>query len=284
MRFGAAVLALVFLLAAGSAARQPGQTSEPGEVLIIAHRGAAGHAPENTLEAFSLAIQHGADMLELDIRATADGELVVIHDERVDRTTNGTGLIRELTLAQIKELDAGYTFSPDGKSFPFSNRGVTIPTLLEVLQAFPDIPLLLDVKDLEPAGTQAFIQLLKEAGALERSVIGCFDDQIMASIQALNVQLPLAAANRQIAAFYTFSRVGLAAWLRPDFQILSIPPSKGILRLANPVLVRTARTLGLQVWVWTINDQESIKYYLALGVDGIITDYPDLARQELDNR
>ena len=275
---------MVILLSAGSALWQPGPAPDLTQVRIIAHRGSAGHAPENTLEAFALAIQQGADILELDIRATAGGEFVVIHDEQVDRTTNGTGLVRELTLAEIRELDAGYTFSPDGMSFPFRGQGVVIPTLREFLQTFPCIPLLLDVKDLEPAGAQALFKLLEDKGALERSAIGSFDDGIMRDIHAVNSQISLVAANQQIAAFFAFSRVGMANWLRPDYAILSIPPTKGVFRLANPVLIKRARQLGLQVWVWTINDEESINYYLDLGVHGIITAFPDLVRKELDKR
>jgi glycerophosphoryl diester phosphodiesterase len=115
---------------------------------VIAHRGASGYAPENTLSAFELAIAQGADALELDVRLTADGVPVVIHDATLERTTGRPAKVGDLSLDQLLEADAGERFSPDrGKTFPFRGRGLLIPTLQDVLRAFPATPLLIDLKE-----------------------------------------------------------------------------------------------------------------------------------------
>ena len=102
---------------------------------LFAHRGSSGTMPENTIEAFVAGIEAGADCIELDVHATSDGEIVVLHDEHLGRTTNGAFLVREITLEQLGQLDAGHTFSTDGKSFPYRGKGMRVPTLDQVLQA-----------------------------------------------------------------------------------------------------------------------------------------------------
>ncbi|MEA2722260.1 MAG: glycerophosphoryl diester phosphodiesterase [Gemmatimonadales bacterium] len=141
---------------------------------VIAHRGASGSAPENTLEAFDLALRQGADAFELDVRLTADGVPVVIHDPTMERTTARRHSVAGETLAQLREADAGARFSPDGgRSFPFRGSGVVIPTLAQVLDTFPDMPLLLDIK--ESRAQAAVRQLLLEKRAADRTVLASDD-------------------------------------------------------------------------------------------------------------
>ena len=118
-----------------------------GNPLVMAHRGGQGLWPPNTLFAFERAVEMGADILEMDIHASADGVLIVHHDDTVDRTTNGSGAIRDHTLTELKELDAGYHWSADGgETYPFRGKGMRIPTLEEVLEAFPKTRLNIDIK------------------------------------------------------------------------------------------------------------------------------------------
>ena len=131
----------------------------------FAHRGASGTHPENTMEAFRAGLEGGAEGFELDVHRSADGHIVVFHDDVLDRTTDGSGPIRERSLAELRELDAGFRFSPDGgRSFPFRGSGIRIPALRDVLEAFPDTPLIIEVKQVLPALEQDLARLLRETG------------------------------------------------------------------------------------------------------------------------
>ena len=153
---------------------------------VIAHRGGSGLGPENTLAAFRRSLAAGADVLEMDVRTTADGHLVVLHDATVDRTTDGRGAVKEMTLAQIKALDAGYRWTADqGRSFPFRGRGITVPTFSEVLETFAETPMIAEIKEKRPEVSQSVCEMLRRhaprppkrssfghAGAASRRPIG----------------------------------------------------------------------------------------------------------------
>src|SRR4051794_38719235 len=133
---------------------------------IIAHRGASGSAPENTIAAFELAAAHGADAIELDVRLTADRVPVVLHDAALDRTTSGRGPLGLMTLEQVQKLDAGPPSTADrGRSFPFRDTGIRVPTLAEALRAISGIPVLLEIK--EPAAQEAVERVLREENAVD---------------------------------------------------------------------------------------------------------------------
>ena len=125
---------------------------DEGRPLVMAHRGGAGLWPENTMFAFERAAEMGADVIETEIHSTADNNLVLIHDKTVDRTTNGTGPVNSFTLAELKELDAGYKWTTDGgRTFPFRGKGITVPTLEEVFTGLPNIPINIDIKQIAPS-------------------------------------------------------------------------------------------------------------------------------------
>lgn len=137
---------------------------------VIAHRGSSAEAPENTLAAFEAAVQRGADALELDVRLTADGAPVVIHDSTLDRTTDGSGPVAAQTLAELRSVDAGSSFTPDrGRSYPFRGKGTQIPTLGEVLWTFPRMTLLVEIK--EAQAQEAVRRVLVQEDAAERCVV-----------------------------------------------------------------------------------------------------------------
>ena len=130
-------------------------------IIVFAHRGGGGHWPENTMLAFENAVTLGVDALEIDIHSTADGELVVAHDETVDRLTNGRGLVNNFSLAELKRLDAGYRWSDDGgHTFPFRGQGITIPTLVEVFAAFPDKWINIDIKQTRPSIVAPLVEMV----------------------------------------------------------------------------------------------------------------------------
>lgn len=237
---------------------------------IIAHRGASGSAPENTLAAFDLAVRQGADAIELDVRLTADGVPVVLHDATLDRTTNGCGPLRSLTLAQLEELDAGARFTTDrGRTFPFRCSDVRVPTLAEVLRAIPGVPMIVDVK--EPAAAEAVRQVLLEEAAVGRCVLASEHSAALAPFR--EPPFVVAACGGEIAALFRatlFRRVPQ----RVPYRTLSVPERYRGLKIPTRGFVAAARALGCPVHVWTVDDPAAARRLWAAGVAGIVTNCP----------
>jgi glycerophosphoryl diester phosphodiesterase len=245
---------------------------------VIAHRGASAEAPENTLQAFELAVRQGADAFELDVRVTRDGAAVVIHDERLERTTDLTGLVRARTLAELRAADAGYRFTLDrGRSFPFREREVRIPTLAEVLWAFPAMPMMIEVK--EPEVQAAVERVLREVDAAERCVLA---SEHLGALETFR-QAPFAcgAAGAEISALYRGTLLR-----RPPrncgYRLLSVPLRWHGLTVPTRGFVQAARALGAPVHVWTVNDPATARRLWARGVAGIVTNVPDVIREARD--
>ncbi len=244
--------------------------------IVMAHRGGQGLWPPNTLYAFQEAVSLGVDVLELDIHRTVDGVLVVRHDPTVDATTNGSGYIREMTLAEIKSLDAGYTLSADGgRTFLYRGQGITIPTLAEVLQAFPQMRLNIDIKPEEPAVVTTFCQLLMDTNSLERVMVGSFHDLQLRLFRKLCPQVATAAGVRETTLFFGLVNTLLSAAYQGLAETFSIPEYNGRLHVVTPRFIRAAHAHNMQVHVWTVNELEDMRRLLDWGVDCLITDYPD---------
>lgn len=242
---------------------------EPRRRLVIAHRGGAGRAPENTLAAFTRAAPLGAEAIELDVRLSRDGEVVVIHDPTVDRTTGSTGRVADRTAAELSRLDAGYRFSPDGgRTFPFRGQGVGVPRLEEVVRAVPGMPLLIEVK--EPAALRPVADLLERLGATGRSVVA--SAAFAGVAPARGGSLRTGASARDAAALL----FALRAPVRLPYEALCIPPRHWGIPLPVGRLVRRAATCGTATHVWTVNSPAVAHRLWALGVAGIVTDVPDV--------
>ena len=251
----------------------------------IAHRGGAEIVPENTLEGFREALQVGAGVLELDVHTTADGHVVVIHDT-VDRTTESTGPVREMTLAEIKSLDAGYRFTRDGgRTFPSRGERIRIPTLEEVYDEFVEVPINVEIKGERPGIEEAVWRVIEAAGALERTlVVSESTPSIRRFREASDGRVATASSSMELITFYLLSRVGLSRLSKPRYQALQGPETYHGLRIAIPGFIRVAHERGLRVDVWTIDSEADMRRLLGYGVDGIMTDRPDvLARMLADN-
>ena len=243
----------------------------PARRLVIAHRGASAERPENTLASFRLALEQGADALELDVRATADGEAVVMHDETLDRTTDLAGPVRARTLAELRRADAGAHFSQDGgRTFPWRARDVRIPTLGEVLDAFADVPLLVEVK--EPAVQEAARRAILERGAAARCVLA---SEHRAALDAFRTPPFLRGASAgEIAGLYFPAMLGLPP-RRLDAVAYSVPDRwHGVLPIPTRRVVAAARHAGRPVHVWTVNAPARALRLWARGVAGIVTNRP----------
>ncbi len=233
---------------------------ETNKPRLFAHRGASGEHPENTLVAFERGLSQGAELLELDVHATSDGTIVVIHDEDLSRTTSGTGLVRETSLERLRSLDAG--------------EGTIVPTLKEVLEACPDVPLNVEIKQDEPAIEAQVVELLERYAARERVVLAAESHAIMLRIRAAAPGWHTSFSAQELFEFH--DRVE-----RNDFNdyqapgcALQVPHFYGEIEVVSERFVAAAHSLGLEVHVWTINDEDEMRELVALGVDALMSDFP----------
>ena len=251
---------------------------------LFGHRGASGVVPENTLDAFVAGVRAGADHLELDVHATADGEIVVLHDDLVDRTTDGSGPVRSLALPALRRLDAGYRFrAPDG-TYPYRGRGLGIPTLAELLGALPDVALNIEVKQAEPPIVAAVLATLDRFAARGRTLLAAEDGVIMASIRAAAPDVLTSFSAPEVAEFVYRVRDAELTGYRPPGIALQVPPAFGDVQIITEASLAAAHRLGLEVHAWTINDEAEMDRLLDLGVDALMTDFPARAAGVLRRR
>jgi len=234
--------------------------------------------------AFAAGIAAGAERLELDVHATADGHVVVLHDATVDRTTDGTGAVRTLSLAAVKCLDAGYRFAGPAGDFPFRGRGVRVPTLAEVLAAHPGVPLNIEIKQAEPPIEAAVLAVLDGYGAREQTLLAAEDAAIMARIRAAAPAMLTSFSAAEVADFVFRVREGRLGEYRPPGVALQVPPAYAGIPIVTPETVAAAHALGVEVHVWTIDEEAQMERLLDLGVDGIMTDFPALGAAVLRRR
>ncbi|HEV2146475.1 MAG TPA: glycerophosphodiester phosphodiesterase [Longimicrobiaceae bacterium] len=243
----------------------------------MAHRGGSLLAPENTLEAFRRALEWWrADVLEVDVQPTADGDVVVFHDATVDRTTDGSGPVAGLRLEEIRRLDGGFRFTADGgRSFPFRGRGVRIATLEELLRAFPDARVNVEIKDRRAQrrvwetvhDLRATGRVLIAAGhRANRSLFGDYPG-------------PTSASGEEMKAFYLHHLTHTTRFWRPPVDAFQMPERYGGVQVLTPRFLREVQARNVAVHVWTVDEEADMRRLLRLGVDGIVTDRPDrLAR------
>ena len=268
-------------------------------VVAYAHQGGAWEAPSSTLFAIGQALSAGATAIELDVHATADGELVVCHDHTVDGTTDGTGAIADLTLARLRELDNAYWFVPgadvtpaaDPEEYPYrgrapSDRDFGIATLREVLERFPGVVLNLDIKRTAPVVTPyetALADLLAEFGRTDDVIVASFLDSSSDAFAARAPGVPTSAGLVATTAFWQAVQAGAEPPAMRSVA-LQVPERQGELVVVDERFVRAAHRQGIAVHVWTVNDRASMRRLLELGVDGIMTDVPSELAPVLDGQ
>lgn len=255
--------------------------------IVMGHRGASGELPENTLPAFERAIAEGAAILESDAHLTRDGEVVLCHDPFVDRTTDGSGVIGEQGLAALQRLDAGHHFTPDGgASFPYRGQGIRIPTLREVFEEFPGIRFNIELKRNSAVLIDAALRIVAEKRREEITLLAAESDETMSALRQRLAESGLrpavGAAVGDVVRFVQAAAEGAAP--PPEPMALQIPPSFAGNPLVTEELVRFADRHGVQVHVWTINETAEMHRLLDLGVHGLISDFPGLLRNVVDER
>jgi glycerophosphoryl diester phosphodiesterase len=271
--------------------------------LNIAHQGGEIEAPSDTLYAFKTAVRKGADMIETDVHLTADGRVVVLHDETVDRTTNGTGSVEQMTLAEVKRLDAAYWFiegegtvhDASRPASDFTWRGVAtgdrrppkgfepndfkIPTLDEVLEAFPRTLLNIELKPTTAMSGRleaAVAELLRRHGRSDDVIVVSFNDSQVELFKALAPEVHTAPGTGQVAAFWASSQGPGAGTPNPQHVALQVPETFNGLTVVSPDFIADAHANNLAVHVWTVNHADDMRRLLRWGVDGVMTDRPTL--------
>lgn len=251
-----------------------------------AHQGGAREAPSNTLYAMKRAVAAGSAGLEFDVHASADGHVVVAHDATLERTTNGCGRIADQTLAELQPLDAAYWWVPGSvddhdpatpvecyvlRGQVESEPDLRIPTLDEVLEAFPAMPMTIEVKD--GRAVDPLVAALRGHGRTSDVIVTSFKDSVVRTLRRLAPELPLAPGRFWNLHFLVRAKLGIAPQ-RSWAVALQLPPRYGPLPVIDQRLLGAAHRAGMAVHAWTIDDEEEMHRLLALGVDGIMTDCP----------
>ena len=281
-------------------------------VLNIAHQGGEVEAPSDTLFAFKTAKEKGADVLELDVHATADGEIVVLHDATVDRTTNGTGRVDEMTLEEIKSLDAAHWFVPDCgtchnrdddaytyRGFATGERAIPaelgdfdpndfkIPTLREVLETFPRDFINVEIKSSAPDTTpyeEDLAVLLQEYGRSTDTIVVSFLDQSVEIFKLFAPEVSTATGTAETGAFWATTQGPLPGAPNARHHALQVPITFEGITVVTEEFVTEAHANGFAVHVWTINDRDTMEWLIDIGVDGVMTDRPTLLEEVLGSR
>lgn len=242
---------------------------------LVGHRGNAAHAPENTLESFRQAAEIGVDAVELDVHLSADGHVVVIHDPTLDRTTDRSGRVDRMTLAEIRSADAGARFTTDrGATRPYMGKGITVPTLDEVMESLHGMPLLIEIKT--RAASQATREVIERHDAQRRCVVASFDERAMDAFSGRGIAR--GGSRRDTAALLW--RAALRVPVRQvGFNVLCMPPSHRGLPLPVAGYVSILEPLGVPVHCWTIDDPLEAQRLRRVGVRGIISNDPRLIRE-----
>lgn len=252
---------------------------DPDARPVIAHRGASGHAPENTMCAFELALEEGADAFEFDVHTSADDVPVVIHDPSLLRTAGVSAMVADLPVERILDVDVGARFSPDaGRSFPLRGQGIRVPLLAEVLAAFPSVPCILEIKN--SAASAAVRRTLIEQGAAERCVLMSFESAALDLFR----EPPwfTGATSGDAQRLMKRALMGRAPEV-PRYAALSLPEHYHGFPLPLELIARTARLMGTPLHIWQIDSSRRAQQLWRKGVAGIVTNYPAEIRAARDS-
>jgi len=250
-------------------------------IRVIGHRGAAGVAPENTIEGIEHGIASGVDAIEVDVHVATCGTLVTIHDDTLERTTDDSGPVERLDLAQLQALDAGFRFTLDHElSFPYRGTGICIPTLDAVVEAAGNLPMIIEIKS--PGAGRALAAWLSRRDDRDLFLVGGFDHASVAPAAA--VARWQCATEKDLKPVVLLGKFGLSPSVRPEITAFMVPVRKGALRIVTRKFVHLAHARGVGVFVWTVNRPTEMRTLFELGVDGLISDVPARVRRVVEER
>lgn len=243
--------------------------------LLLAHRGSRILGPENTFNAFDIAINAQADVLEVDVRLSRDKQLLVFHDEILERVTNGFGKLFNHTLVQLKHLDAAYHFKTQDGAVLRGQR-IKLPTLCELFEAYPSIRINIDIKDNNTEAAELLVDCIAHCNAENRVLVGSFHQSVINHFRHIAPEIPTAASPKEVGKLFSRSKTPLKTTNLMS-AALQIPPRFGWLNLSSKRFIHHAKRSNQPIHYWTINTTKEIDTLLSAGADGIVTDRIDLA-------
>lgn len=246
------------------------------------------------MEAFQLAREAEAGVLEMDLQMTRDGRVVVMHDSTLERTTDGSGAVSQKSFEELRGLDAGHAFTPGGVPdegpFPsgehvYRDSGVRVPEFSEVLAEFPEMRLNVEIKADSPGIERAVLQEIRRAGAGDRVLVASHEDSVIRRFREVSGgEIETAASVREVVRFYALSVLRLEGLVNPPYDALQIPVRRRGLTLASPRFIEAAHSRGVRVDVWTIDEAREMRRLLDLGADAVITNQPAELQEVLEKR
>ena len=261
-------------------------TFAQGQVDNIAHQGGNLEYPDATILAYDAALVSNVDVLEMDVHLSKDGRLMVMHDENVDRTTDGQGAIREYTLAELKTLDAAYWWPyhsnddierllmPLDQSFPYRGTGVTIPTLDEMFQRYPYQRFAIELKDNTDELRASVIAKIDQYDRWDSTLIASVYLETLQQLRKTEPRAQTYAAESEIQLFYVMQLLRLEKLYPYSIDAFAVPMTRGGINLASPRFIQAAHNAGILVHYWTINHESNMQRLMEIGADGIMTDRP----------
>jgi len=248
---------------------------------IFAHRGTCLMAPENTQAAFDMALQYRADVLETDVRLSKDGMVMVTHDESLQRTTNGSGLVRDHTASELKQFDAAHGFT-DLNNEPYSGEPVSMLTLNELFELYPTVGINIDIKDNDLKAANAVAKIIQSRQSMSQPAqwinVGSFHARVIKHFRAQAPRVSTAATRQEVARLV----FGGTSTVVPAYQLLQIPVAYWGIRLDGKRFINKVHRINCEIAYWTINDTSRIRRLLKQGCNGVVTDRPDLALLEFE--
>lgn len=244
---------------------------------VLAHRAGLGHGPQNTVEAALIADSLGADYIEMDVHRTSDGVFVTIHNPTIDATTNGTGVVSDMTFDQLQTFDAGYGYMSNEDINPFVGKGVMIPALEAVFGALPHAKYNLEIKPDDAAFAVPFCALLRKHGMEGQVFVASFNEKPMEAFRQACPEIPTSLTIQEIKLFVYLQKIGLSNLAPLHGSALQVPVARDGITIVTPSFIKAAHDRGLKVHVWTVNNADTIKWLDEIGVDGVITDFPERA-------
>lgn len=272
-----AVVALALWRFAVARPAPPSDLRLPRPPLVIAHGDERGQGlyPGNTLLYLHEMVDLGADALEIDLNLTADGYLVLNHDPILDRVSDGSGPIRDRTLAELRQLNMACHWTHDDETYPYREAPVRIATIDEAFDAFPDTPMILELKDRDPEAAAALARSVRRAGKESSLVVSSFHLGVIRKFRALCPEVATGATLPEALLFFIAQLFRLERWLSPAYQTMQLPTRYYGIPVFSPRLINAAHRIGIHVSVWTVDAVEAMEHYLRLGVDGIVTNRSD---------
>ena len=256
------------------------------EPVVLAHRGDSARFPENTMPAFESAVKMGVDVIETDVHLSSDGEVVIWHDDTLERMSGDPRNISQMNWIEIKDVNAGSLFSENkGETYPFRDKGIHPVLLKDLLGRFPEMKFNVDLKDNNTLLAEKYSEILKELHCFDRVVTASFHKNILHHFRKLLPQALTSCTSIEVLRLILLYRSGILSIPFPyKKKILQVPEYSGSIKVLSKGFIKYLHKRGFKVQVWTVNESSEMKRFLNMGVDGIFTDKPALLMECLKKR